>query len=71
MGEQQRVTFRFGDDSEVQYLRKIPAIGDYVSHQNALWTVSSIEDDGLGAHITCEPTRANTTSDEHTRRGTL
>jgi len=55
VGEQQPVTFRFGEDTEVQYLRDIPALGDYVSHQGALWMVSSVHDDALGALVTCEP----------------
>jgi hypothetical protein len=71
MGDQQRVTFRFGDDTEVHYLRDIPALGDYVSHLKTLWTVSGIGDDALGVVVTCEATRADTTSDEHARRGTL
>ena len=71
MGDQQRVTFRFEDDSEVQYLRDTPERGDHVSHQAALWVVASIEYDGLGALVTCEPTRAGVTSDEHARRATL
>lgn len=71
MGDQQRVTFHFGDDAEVQYLQEVPAIGDYVSHHDALWTVSNVEDDGLGALVTCELTREDATSDEHARRGTL
>ena len=71
VGEQQPVTFRFGEDTEVQYLRDIPALGDYVSHQGALWMVSSVDDDALGALVTCEPPRAHGTSDEHARRVTL
>jgi hypothetical protein len=55
MKAQQRVTLRFGNDSEVQYLRDVPEIGDYVSHHSALWVVSKVENDGLGALVTCEP----------------
>jgi hypothetical protein len=69
--DQQRVTFRFEEDSEVQYLRDIPELGDKVSHQGALWMVSSVNNDGLGALVTCQPTHANTTSDAHARRATL
>ncbi len=55
MADQQRVTFRFGHDSEVQYVREVPAVGEYVSHHNALWVVSKVENDGLGALVTCQP----------------
>ena len=71
MGDQQRVTFRFGENSEVQYLRDTPERGDHVRDEAALWVVASIEYDGLGALVTCEPTRADVKSDEHARRATL
>jgi hypothetical protein len=68
---QQQVTFRFGVDADVRYLHELPEIGDFVSHRNDLWVVTSIQVSSLGALVSCEPTRADVTSDEQARRATL
>ena len=69
--DQTRVTFDFAGAQEVQYTAELPEIGDYVSHQEMLWVVSTIEEHDLGVHVTCEPTRTDALSDASTRRSTL
>lgn len=53
---QQRVTFRFGADVDVRYLRELPQLGDFVNHRHELWVVSRVEVDSLGALVICETT---------------
>jgi hypothetical protein len=54
MEERRRVTFRFGGDTEVQYVGDVPRVGDFVTHRSEIWVVSRIEIDGLGALVICE-----------------
>ena len=54
----QRVTFRFGPEIEVRYLRRIPEPGDFVSHANNLWVVSSVSADIAGTTVVCWATTA-------------
>jgi len=39
----QRVSFRFGRETEVRYLAQVPEIGDHVTHGNAIWVISEVE----------------------------
>jgi hypothetical protein len=57
VGNQRRVTFWFGRDSDVRYLAEPPEVGDFVSHGNELWLVSKVEEDALGTSVSCEQTR--------------
>ena len=52
--ELQRVTFRFGSDTEVHYLDALPSVGDRVTHGQELWTVADVNADRLDATVTCE-----------------
>ena len=54
---QKRVTFRFADQMEVQYLRGLPEVGDRVSHDGQLWVVTRVEADSVGALVVCESSR--------------
>jgi hypothetical protein len=54
MAEQQRVTFRFGRDTEVHYVDRLPAIGDRVTRGRELWVVTRVEGDDLGMLVICE-----------------
>jgi hypothetical protein len=63
MAEQQRVTFRFGRDTEVQYLDRLPSVGDRVSHGQELWVVTDVEQDDVGALVVCQRPARNTSSD--------
>ena len=54
MGEQQRVTFRFDGDTEVQYLSDLPSLGDRVTHEHELWVVTSVDTDPVGPFVICE-----------------
>ena len=54
MNELQRVTFRFGRETEVQYLARTPEVGDRVSHGKELWLVTLVESDPLGMLVICE-----------------
>jgi hypothetical protein len=54
--QQQRVTFRFGTAAEVRYLRALPEVGDFVTHRNALWVVTTVDVDSLGGLVICENT---------------
>ena len=50
----QRVSFRFGRETEVRYLAQVPEIGDHVTHGTAIWVNSEVRTDGVGAFVTCE-----------------
>ena len=51
----QRVSFKFGRETEVRYLARIPEVGDHVTHRSDLWLVSEVGTDGLGGVlVTCE-----------------
>jgi hypothetical protein len=50
----ERMSFRFGVEIEVRYLSRVPEIGDYVTHGGEIWVVSVIEEQELGALVTCE-----------------
>jgi hypothetical protein len=54
---QHRVTFRFGAATDVRYLRAVPDVGDFASHQNELWVVSRVEVDPVGVLVICENPR--------------
>jgi hypothetical protein len=54
---QQRVTFRFAGEMEVQYLTGLPAVGDRVSHDGELWVVTGVESDSVGALVVCASSR--------------
>ena len=55
MGDaQMRVTFDFSGDREVQYVVKLPELGDLVTHRGEIWVVQSIDEDEGGAVVTCE-----------------
>jgi hypothetical protein len=54
-----RVTFRFGGNTEVQYLAQLPEAGDHVSHGHELWVVSRVDTDALGTLVVCEPPPRN------------
>jgi len=54
MGELQRVTFRFGRDTELQYLSRVPEVGDRVTHGGALWVVTDVRSDSVGEVVICE-----------------
>jgi hypothetical protein len=54
MAELQRVTFRFGRDTELQYLSRVPEVGDRVTHGGALWVVTDVRSDSVGEVVTCE-----------------
>jgi hypothetical protein len=57
MDEQQRVTFRFGGDTERYYMRELPSPGDRVTHQHEMWVVTTVGEDSLGALVNCERPR--------------
>jgi hypothetical protein len=54
MEQKQRVTLRFGDADELQYVADLPRTGDFVRHQDELWVVARVERDSLGALVICE-----------------
>ena len=54
MNELERVTFRFGPETEVHYLAHIPEVGDRVTHGRELWLVTLVESDPLGMLVICE-----------------
>jgi len=51
--KQQRITFNFAGDREVQYLPQLPEVGDLVSHRGELWVVETVEEDDAGTIVTC------------------
>jgi len=56
-----RVSFKFGRETEVRYLEKVPEVGDYVTRRSEIWIVSDVRTDDIGALVTCElPERAVT-----------
>ena len=59
---QQRVTFRFSDHMEVQYLSGLPEVGDRVSHDGDLGMVARVESDSVGALVVCESSRREQSS---------
>ena len=54
MDELRRITIRFAGHMEVHYLDCLPEVGDFVSHDGALWTVTRVEIDRVGARIVCD-----------------
>ena len=54
MAELQRVTFRFGRDTELHYLSRVPEVGDRVAHRGELWVVADVRSDSVGEIVTCE-----------------
>lgn len=54
----ERVSFKFGRETDVRYLTRVPEVGDHVTHGSELWVVSGVETDELGALVTCEPPRS-------------
>jgi hypothetical protein len=49
-----QVTFRFGRDTEVHYLERLPREGDRVAHGRELWVVTSVDSDAVGVVVVCE-----------------
>jgi hypothetical protein len=49
----QRVSFRFGSETEVRYLTRAPEVGDRVTRATESWLVSEVDTDELGALVTC------------------
>jgi hypothetical protein len=58
-GDLRRVTFRFGQHTQVHYLSTLPKPGDVVSHGGELWRVARVEEDVVGTLVVCEPGRAD------------
>ena len=56
MDEPQRVTFRFGSDTQIHYLAQAPRPGEHVTHGRELWVVTSVEQDAVGTLVICEQT---------------
>jgi hypothetical protein len=54
MVETQQVTFRFGRDTEVHYLERLPREGDRVALGRELWVVTSVDSDEVGVVVVCE-----------------
>ena len=54
MAELQRVTFRFGRDTELQYLSRVPEVGDRVTHGRDVWVVTDVRSDSVGEVVICE-----------------
>ena len=52
--EQRRVAFRFDGETETRYIDKLPQIGDYVTHDGKLWSVSKVTEDEHGQVVVCE-----------------
>ena len=50
----QRVAFRFGEDTEVHYLDRLPTPGGRVTHGRELWIVTRVGADSVGALVVCE-----------------
>ena len=48
----QRVSFKFGSESDVRLLRGLPEVGAHVTYRNEPWVVSAV--DGGGTLIECE-----------------
>jgi hypothetical protein len=59
MNDLQRVTFRFGSDTQIHYLAQAPRPGERVTHGRELWVVASVEEDAVGTLVICEPTDAH------------
>lgn len=55
----QRVTFRFGAETEVRYLPLVPAPGDIVTHVDDLWVVDFVSSDGGGTTVICRLPRGD------------
>jgi hypothetical protein len=64
MNELKRVTFRFGDATQVHYLSQIPKPGEAVTHGRELWVVSSVEEDQVGTLVICESKVAEPSHEE-------
>jgi hypothetical protein len=54
MGDLRRVTFRFGETTQVHYLADVPRPGEAVTHGRELWVVSRVEEDQVGTLVICE-----------------
>jgi hypothetical protein len=50
----ERVSFRFGPETEVRYLTRVPEVGDHVTRGSEIWVVSAVTTDEVGALVTCE-----------------
>jgi hypothetical protein len=59
MNDLQRVTFRFGSDTQIHYLAQAPQPGERVTYGRELWVVASVEEDAVGTLVICEPTDAH------------
>ena len=54
-----RVTFSYDGDHEVQYLRRLPHVGDRVRHTGETWAVARLDSDASGLIALCRrPARA-------------
>jgi hypothetical protein len=49
-----QVTFRFESETEVQYLDRLPSVGDRVTHERELWVVTSVDADAVGVLVLCK-----------------
>ena len=54
MNDLQRVTFRFGGDTQIHYLSQAPKRGERVTHGRELWVVARVEEDAVGTLVICE-----------------
>jgi hypothetical protein len=64
MNRLQRVTFRFGGDTEIHYVAQAPEPGERVTHGRELWLVARVEEDAVGTLVMCEQlTEARVPSD--------
>jgi hypothetical protein len=56
MDRLQRITFRFGGETEVRYLPRVPEPRDFVTHGRHLWVVALVSADAVGVTVVCELT---------------
>lgn len=54
MDDLQRVTFRFGGETQIHYIAKPPQPGDRVTYGRELWVVARVEEDAVGPLVVCE-----------------
>jgi len=55
----QRVSFRFGHETEVHYLTRVPEVGDHVTRGRELWIIAEVRTHELGVVATCEDAAAD------------
>ena len=68
---QTQVLFDFSGTREVQYLTRLPQVGDFITRRGGLWVVQRVHEDRSGTVVTCKLSTLADAPDETAGRSTV